>query len=250
MATYLYGIVRRPEKQKRWGTGVGKPPGELRLVEHSRIAALVSDVGAPETESEGRALRRDLRAHEEVVRRAMDFGTVLPVSFGTIFDDDEQLVRHLLRPNRDQLRALLDEFDGLVELTLKADFIEQEIIRAILRSDHELRAWNAEVAGGAFDERVAFGEALSGAIEQQAAIQSERLLVALEPLCEDLQVRGPGRGVGILNASFLVAQQGLKAFDHAVEQLAAEARGLIDFDYVGPLPPYSFINLEVGSGET
>ena len=92
MATYLYGIIRAQERKQSWGSGVGAPPAKLRVLRHGRIAALVSDVGGEEPESEGRALRRDLRAHEAAVRRAMEIGTILPVSFGTIFDDDDQLI--------------------------------------------------------------------------------------------------------------------------------------------------------------
>ena len=80
LATYLYGVVRRQEQHRKWGTGVGHPAAPLRLVAHGNIAGLVSDAAAQEWENEGRALRRDLRAHEEVVRRAGELGTVLPVS--------------------------------------------------------------------------------------------------------------------------------------------------------------------------
>lgn len=247
MATYLYGIVRPPDGKQKWGTGVGNPPSKLRLVAHGDVAALVSDTSAQETESEGRALRRDLRAHEEAVRHAMEFGTILPVSFGTIFDDDEQLVQELLEPNGDELDGLLEEFDGLVELTLKADFIEDAIIARLLERDPELLAWRDSARFGGGEEQIAFGQALSQAIEEEAAVRAERLFATLGPLAEDVEAGPPGRGTAVLKASFLVRQDRLKAFDSAVEKLIADVRGLIEFDYLGPLPPYSFIHLNLGA---
>jgi hypothetical protein len=217
----------------------------MRLLRHSRIAALVSDVGGEEPESEGRALRRDLRAHEAAVRRAMDIGTILPVSFGTIFDDDDQLIDELLEPTADQLEQLLDEFEGLVELTLKADFIEDAAIRRLLERDGEMRAWRDSASFSGTDDQIAFGQALAEAIEDEASQYGQRLLARLAPLANDVRAANAGPGTAILKASFLVDSAQLPGFDEAVETLADQYKGLIEFDYVGPLPPYSFIDFNV-----
>lgn len=245
MATYLYGVVRRPKGEGPKGTGVGSPPGQLRLVEYENIAALVSGTGGPETESEGRALRRDLRVHEEVVRNAMELGPVLPVSFGTIFDDDDQLIDELLDPNLEELERLLEDFDGLVEVTFKAEFVEEAVIHRLLDRDGELRAWRDSSRYGGPDDQIAFGQALAEAIEDEGAISAEALMARLMPLAEDVRLGDGGRGTNVLKASFLVQERRLGRFDSAVEALAKERAGLMEFDYVGPLPPYSFINLDL-----
>jgi Gas vesicle synthesis protein GvpL/GvpF len=36
----------------------------------------------------------------------------------------------------------------------------------------------------------------------------------------------------------------MKAFDGAMDDLAKAQAGRIDFTYVGPLPPHSFVSLE------
>lgn len=245
MATYLYGVVRRPERKRLDRAGVGNPPSALRLVEHRNISALVSDTGGPEQESEGRALRRDLRAHEEVVRKAMEMGPVLPVSFGTIFEDDEQLVQNFLRPNLAELERLLDDFDGLVEVTFKAEFVEESVIQRLLDRDVELRAWRDSARYSGPDEQIAFGRALAIAIEEEGAIVADSLMARLTPLARDSRFGSPGHGVAVLKGSFLVEERQLGKFDAAVEALAKERAGLVEFDYVGPLPPYSFINLDL-----
>ncbi len=48
----------------------------------------------------------------------------------------------------------------------------------------------------------------------------------------------------LLRASFLVGRKRMKAFDEAMEELAAAQAGRVDFSYVGPLPPHSFVSLE------
>ena len=246
MAIYLYGIIGRPTGKRSWGTGVGQPPSRLRLIPFENMAAVVSDLQEEETESEGRALRRDLKAHEEVVRRVMEFGTVLPVSFGTAFEDDEQLIEELLEPGCHELAGLLDSFEGLVELTLKADFVEQEVIHRLLQRDAELRAWRDAASFAGTDEKIAFGQALAEAIEDEGTRIAGRVLGRLEPLAKDVRFDGRPSGTGVLKASFLVDARRLGEFDAAVEALAAESRGLFELDYLGPLPPYSFIKLNLG----
>jgi hypothetical protein len=245
VSTYLYGIVKRQTRPQPWGAGIGAPPQRLRLVNHGRIAALVSSTAPHEQESEGRALRRDLRAHEEAVRRAMEIGTVLPVSFGTIFHDDRQLVEEWLAPNAAELAALLDRFEGLVELTVKAELVEEEALRRLLHRDGELRAWRDAASFAGTDEQIAFGQALAEAVEDEAARRGERLLARLVPLAREYRVTGQPRGTLIVKASFLVDEGRIAQFDDAVAELAAESAGIAEFDYVGPLPPYSFVNLNL-----
>jgi hypothetical protein len=246
LAIYLYGIIDRPAGKRFWGTGVGQPPSRLRLIAFENMAALVSDLQEEETESEGRALRRDLKAHEEVVRRAMEFGTVLPVSFGTAFEDDQQLIQELLEPSADELAELLESFEGLVELTLKVDFVEHQVIHMLLQRDAELRAWRDAASFAGTEEKIAFGQALSEAIEDEGTRVAERVVARLEPLAKNARFHGPPSGTGVLKASFLVDARRLRQFDAAVEALAADSRGLFELDYLGPVPPYSFIKLNLG----
>jgi hypothetical protein len=48
-----------------------------------------------------------------------------------------------------------------------------------------------------------------------------------------------------LNASFLVERAKLPAFDRELEAIHAEAGYRLKLDCVGPLPPYSFVDLRL-----
>jgi hypothetical protein len=48
-----------------------------------------------------------------------------------------------------------------------------------------------------------------------------------------------------LNASFLVERAKLKKFDRRLEKLQAAAGHRLKFDCVGPLAPYSFVDLRL-----
>jgi len=49
----------------------------------------------------------------------------------------------------------------------------------------------------------------------------------------------------LMNAAFLVDKSREKEFDNEVARLAAQYEGRIEFKYIGPAPPYSFVNIVV-----
>jgi hypothetical protein len=53
----------------------------------------------------------------------------------------------------------------------------------------------------------------------------------------------------IVNAAFLLVREQLPEFDAAVQELGASAADRLHFQYVGPLAPYNFVNVNVDWGE-
>src|SRR5689334_18640543 len=145
---YLYGIVRWPVPggPKALGaaaTGVGDPPGEVRPVRSGGLAALVSDVSAAEMSAQGvRGMRRDMKAHSAVLNALGAKTTVLPARFGVVLPDEHALVSEFLDPRRRELEENLDRLDGTVEVTLRASYVEEQILREVVSARPEL-------AGGA-----------------------------------------------------------------------------------------------------
>src|SRR2546421_7416670 len=93
---YLYGIVRWPtpwakssdEVSSEVGAGVGDPPAAVEAVPDGTLAAIVSAID-PRTigSAQGvRGLRRDMRAHANVLNKIVALGgSVLPAAFGLVF---------------------------------------------------------------------------------------------------------------------------------------------------------------------
>src|SRR5687768_5421102 len=103
MNAYLYGVVRWPldkHVKRALGTGVGDPPAGVRALPHHSVAALVSNVSADEVSDTAgvRAMRRDMRAHNDVLNRITRHATVLPVRYGTVFPGEQAVIDHVLGP--------------------------------------------------------------------------------------------------------------------------------------------------------
>jgi hypothetical protein len=205
-------------------------------VESGRLGALVSPLPV-----EGLRLRRaDLRAHLAVLERACERTSVVPCRFGMVVEDADALRRELLDARADELEAALTRLEGRVQLNVRVDFDEQEVLREVVAGDPEvaeLRRRTRELGDAGHFARIRLGELVARALEDRRERDAGLILAALEAAAEDVVVGEPGE-LGVLKASFLVADQ--KAFDRTLERLAREHAPRLHFESIGPLPPSAF----------
>ena len=67
----------------------------------------------------------------------------------------------------------------------------------------------------------------------------------LKELSYDTKVNNPAGVKNLLNASFLIEKSRESEFQEQVYKLDSEFKGKINFKYVGPLPPYDFVDLRL-----
>lgn len=229
-ATYVYGVMRDARRIRRAGIA----EAEVRTVAHGELVALVSMVESDHL----RAKRRDLVAHQEVLQEAFGNGPVLPVRFGTVFADDEAVVSELLAPKHDALSSLLDRLADAVEVTVRAHYVEDALLREIVAEDDRVARLK-----GTRGAEVALGEAVAKALSRKRAAEAgtiERLLVRH---ARDAVIEQPRTELELFRGSFLVDRNTLEAMDDAMDELAREREGVVVFKYVGPLPPHSFVDM-------
>jgi len=238
--TVVYGIVPAETPLDGVPAGIGGAP--VGRVVSGGLAALVSPVEGDEL----RATRRDLLSHSAVLERAIAAGPVLPLRFGIVLRDEDAVANELLEPRHAELTALLERFERLVELRVKAFYDEDAVLREIVRSDPAIAGLSEatrdapEVATRA--QRVRLGEAVARALEATHDRDSRAIFGRLRPLAEDIVVEESESSLAF-TASFLVDRGRVEAFDAAMDELAREHEGRITFKYLGPLPPHSFVSL-------
>jgi hypothetical protein len=254
---YLYGIVRWPVPEALSAsdtTGVGEPARPVRAVRARSVAALVSDVSASAMSAAGtRGTRRDMKAHAALLNRLAGVATILPVRFGVVLPDEATLLSRILEPQYARLDQLLTQLDGTIEVTLKATYVEEQVLRDVMAARPELaaasRAAGAGPARGAGSlaqaSRIELGRRIAAAIEDHRAQDARWLVAALRPVAPDVRVGRPLSDLMVLNASFLVRRAGLSRFDARLAEVQKEIGRRMTLDCVGPLPPYSFVDLRL-----
>ena len=246
MSSYVYGVI--PAADAAGWPGADGLGGPVHAVVEGELAALVSEL--PEDLTPGKP--QDLEAHRRVLAQAIQHGTVVPIRFGMVMDDEDVVRERLLSAHEDQLGELLDRLDGHVQMSVRALYAEDALLQAAVASNDEIARRSAAIAGlpelDSRPERIALGELVAKAVEERRARDEEVLLERLRPLATDVRVSEPGSERVALEAQLLVPRDRRPALDAAVAELGPALEGYLALRYVGPLPPYSFSELELESG--
>jgi hypothetical protein len=239
---YVYGLVQDPAAAPDLGEGIGG--GAVRLLRAGPLAALVSDVmPGPIAQT-----RRNMVAHTSVLERAIGWADVLPLRFGTVAPDRAAFAR-CVAANANGFGTAFREIDGRVELGLKASWRDGVVYGEIIAANAELcrlrDRLRSRPATETYYERVELGRRVEAALAGRRELETAAILAELTPLAErDAELHTLDDNM-ILNRAFLVRRENEALFDARVQSIADRHESRIGFRYVGPVPPYNFVRLQV-----
>lgn len=146
--------------------------------------------------------------HAEILKKIAKRTTIIPMSFGTVFKDQE-ILEAVLEKSYPIIKSTLEDIRGKIELGVKvlknqnSDDTYDKLASEILESLNKLSV--KSVQGDRFSERL------------------------------------------LLNHSFLVEKSRFSEFSEKIGELEMNNKDL-KFVYTGPWPPYSFINIKIAGG--
>jgi hypothetical protein len=238
---YVYGILPGDVDVEPGATGVGNPPGEVRLVRHRDLAALVSDIDP------GQPLGRpeDLVAHEELLDASAADVPVLPLRFGAVVASDDAVAEELLGPHHDEFSAALQQLEGHAEYVVKGRYVEDAVLRQVLAEDPQA----AQLAGQIRDAdpdatrelRIQLGEIVSNAIAVRREDDTRTLGDAVTGLAAASLVRPPTHELDAVYTALLVESSAAPDLEQAVQRLASDWDGVIELRLIGPMAAYDFV---------
>jgi hypothetical protein len=240
---HVYGVSRTDAVLPDELEGLHDTP--VTTVADDGLLALVSE--CPEAPT---ARRAELMAHARVLEQVIETETVLPMQFGMCMPDDQAVRHDLLVTYRPRLGTLLSQLDGTVQLTVKVVYREDDALREVLRRSPRLVQMREKLASippdAAHFKRADFGQEIAAELERMGSRDSAEILGALAPLAlahAEERLLSPYH---ILNTAFLVRREERTRFDEAVGKVAQQWQELGTVRYLGPQPPYSFVDLEAG----
>ena len=240
MATYVYGVTDAAQAAP---SRSGVDGGEPRILSEEGLSALVGSVPTDTVE----ANRENLLAHSDVLQDAVEAGPVVPMRFGMVFADDGAVRSELLDGRRSELAAVLDRIRDAVELAVKAYYDQDAVLSEIVAGNPTIRrlqaATRARAGDAGYYERIRLGELVAKAVERRREEDAVGLVDRLRSAALDVQVTAELPEWMVTKAAFLVPRDGVDEFRDRVDELAAEQAGRMKVTLVGPLPPYSFVEL-------
>jgi hypothetical protein len=240
-AVYVYGILPGDIELETGAVGVGDPPGEIRVVRHGELAALVSDVDL--TKPLGRP--DDLFAHEGLLDAAAVEVPVLPLRFGALVSSDHAVAEELLRAHHDEFASALSQLEGRVEYVVRGRYDEQDILREVLEQNPQAARLAKQIRGadpdGTRELRIQLGEILNTAVATKREKDTRAVGDAVDGLVEASVVRPPSSELDAVHTALLVQARAAGDLEAAVSRLASEWAGRVDLNLIGPLAAYDFV---------
>ena len=239
---YVYCIIKSEKPLSFGALGIGGEPTYVQTVNYRNLAAIVSSTSLVVQDP----TRDNVLAHQRVNETVMQQHTVIPMSFGTVFKTDDDIIE-LLKSAYEAFNDVLNKMEDKFEFGLKVLWDRDQIILEIEKEDEDIRRLKGEISsqkGSTYFARMQYGRLIDAALQAR----SERYVAEIFETLRNVSVASrSNKPIGdrmIMNAAFLVARDTEDAFDARVKAIGSRYDKLT-FKYTGPWPPYNFVNIRL-----
>ncbi len=246
---YIYCIVEGEKSQDFKSKNIGKTLSQVRSLHYKDIGIVVSDSPIVSYSF----ISDHYLAHQRVVEEAMSKNlTPLPVRFGTIAKD-ETSVQTILEKRYAEFKENLAAMNGKRELGLKVFWNGEIGYEEILQQNDNILKLRGELASqppeSTYFQRIEIGKLVEEALEQKREREGEELLSQFKTLYTQYKTNKIIGDKMIFNAAFLADKNQEKFIDETVQKLGEINNGRLKIKYVGPIPPYNFIEIVINLAE-
>jgi len=244
---YLYGILASSDRQEFGPIGIGGRKDVVYTLPYQNIAAIVSHspiVKYPVT-------RENTMTHAKALDRAVEEGTVLPVRFSTISEDEGLIIEKVLQPRYQEFVDLLKKMEGKLELRVRARWPDMDAIFAeVVEENKDIKS----LKEGLLHEKdaqkkragmVKVGEMIQEALEEKKKGEAKELLETLKPLSLEWRENQIYGDMNLINAAFLVEKEKEADFDKKVADLDSTYGKRKQLKYTRSLVPYNFVEIVI-----
>lgn len=253
---YIYCVIETKIDRHFGPIGIGGRGDEAGTISYGDLGMVISN--SPMTQYV--ISRENLLAHEKVVEEVMKEFTVLPVRFCTIASSADE-IRGLLDRRHREFKNLLRDMDHKIELGIKGLWKNMNtIFKEITVENNEIKRLKQKLQNDKgkknisstrtfLEAKMEVGKLVEGALKRKKEKEADPMIGALRRTAFDHKLNPTMSDEMFINAAFLVDKGREKEFDNIMDDLSEKHRDRIKFIYVGPLPPYNFVNITIYPAE-
>ena len=227
MSIYAYCLLRLP-LEDTWPilTGVGQHP--VFPFRSGKYAMLLSrlDRNFP-------FIPRSIVEHAQVVSRAFEGHTVLPMRFGTFFSSEKQ-IEQLIRENREELLETFCRLRGKAEMRMKVTVEPVSAEAQTIRKPPKKSGFSADILSEGVDLPV------DAATREFTAQITTLMREIFHPAAEQVSCRRLHTGELVVDCAHLVEMQRVPAYQRLLPFAEDQIRECT-LRMSGPWPPYHFL---------
>lgn len=238
---YIYGIIATEDAPNFGPVGIGGDNDEVTTIGTEGLAAVVSNASMDHYVLS----KENVTTHTKVIEKVMESCTILPMRFCTVAETADEIIAFLEKNSR-ELKNKLTDMDGKIEVDIKIVWTDmKKIYEEIVKENKKIRQLKAIGTTGNGQGLIQAGVLVATALEDKKAVEGGRYLRPFKKAAADCKENEPNADEMVAHAAFLIDKGWMKEFDNAVEQVGEEFKERIQIHYVGPLAPFSFVNLQL-----
>lgn len=241
MSLYLYGILPGTDAYELDLLGLddakvqGEPVNEFLFIYSAA------------TRPRYRTSRQNLLTHERILEALMHQGcrSMLPLQFGLVVQDWEQVKQDLIVPYHEQLSLLLHKLTGMREVGVKVYWEPQAELSELPKRHPRLQQQTTELAGKALsmDQTIALGQLIEGLLIQEQQAITAQFNQTLIPLAQETKISDLLTKEMIYNVAFLIPWETEPKFEEEVQNLDKLYGERLRIRYNNFTAPYNFAQL-------
>jgi len=243
---YIYCIIGTKQERNFGPIGIGGRGDEVLTIGYDDLSMVVSSY--PMTKFI--VSRENMLAHMRVIEKVMnEFDSVLPVRFGTVASNADE-IRNFLDRRLREFRSLLRNMDHKVELGVKGSWKNMKVIfEEIVEENREIKKVKEkiqnEIGKKNIQSKTEVGKMVEEALKKKKEREAEKIVDALRRTAFEYKLNKIIGDEMFMNAAFLVDKGWEKEFDNIIEDLSERYRDRIKFVYAGPMPVFNFVNIVI-----
>lgn len=242
MAQIMYGVVESKNAPNLSSKGLSGAP--VRLLPVGRICVAVSEL----IDSDLLPRRRNLSDFQRVISDLTLQADVLPMSFGMVADDADD-IQEILGGQVETLLQRLHLIAGKTEYSLRVTWKGDSVFSHFVETEPKLCALRDQYFEGGRcanqQEKLRLGQTFERLLQERRNSTARRLVDGLRPVLKEHAELPISSENCFANLAILIDRQRTAGMDSLIETLASEFHDEIVFEVTGPWPPYSFANLKL-----
>lgn len=246
---YIYCIVKENEDKSLGYVGINNR--EVNLLHYNGMAAAVSSSPVVNFDRlDRKELARQVAFHQKVNEQLMKDYDVVPMAFGIIAPSAMDVIR-LLEKAYLQFEIAFKKIERKAEFVAQIFWDEKKFLAGLANSNQEIKSLKEEInAKGSImgiGARLKLGKMIFDILENR---RKELLgeIKMLKEHCLDYKEEKLADETMISNISLLINKSDEPIFDKKMRELGEKYEDELSLKYVGPMPAYSFVNINFNLG--
>ena len=262
---YIYCIIGTKQERNFGAIGIGGRGDEVLTIGYDELSMVVSShpitkfVVNPHTNCNitqtkhtiGVGVNREnMLAHESVIEEVMkEFDSVLPVRFGTIASNADE-IRNLLGRRYREFKNALRDADHKVELGVKGVWKNMDVIfKEVVDGNKAIKMLKEKIQNDTarknIQAKMEVGKQVGEVLAEKKEKETLNIVDALRHTAFEYRLNKTIGDEMFMNAAFLVDKGREKEFDNIMDDLGEKYNKRIKFLYAGPLPVFNFVNIVI-----